>query len=37
MKVVKGSFTFLVVTIRYLTYNTDFRKENNKESVMTSL
>lgn len=37
MKVVKGSFTFLVVTIILLTYNTGFRKDNENESIMTSL
>lgn len=37
MKIVRGYFIFLPATIRYLTYNTDFIKENKKTSIMTSL
>lgn len=35
MKVVKGSFTFLVVTVIHLTHNTDFSKDNTNKSIMT--
>lgn len=36
-EVVKGSFTSLVVPIIYLIYDYDYRKDNKKESIMTSL